>query len=283
MASNPAPRKCVMRRLAYHPLMTDLVPALCSVTFRALGPERIIELAQAAGCRAIEWGGDVHVPPGAETVARDIKAQTLQAGLELGSYGSYLVAGSPQGLRGATAPDVETLIDTTRALGAPALRVWAGKQASRSADSWTRETVAAALVEIAAKAQEHQLAVSLEFHVGTLTDDANSARDLLERTGASNLFTHWQPRPGLPIDEALREIDTLAGYLSYLHVFAWDGDANRHPLASATEYWCAVFEAFESAAAPGWPGPRTACLEFVRGDEPEQFERDAATLAELLA
>ena len=37
---------------------------LLSVTFRHLPFERIIELAAEAGLDGIEWGGDVHVPPG---------------------------------------------------------------------------------------------------------------------------------------------------------------------------------------------------------------------------
>ena len=38
--------------------------SLCSVTFRALTPEEVLELAARAELDAIEWGGDVHVPCG---------------------------------------------------------------------------------------------------------------------------------------------------------------------------------------------------------------------------
>lgn len=50
---------------------------LCSVSFRALSPEQIVQLAQSAGLSCIEWGADVHVPPGdfqnAERIARLIR------------------------------------------------------------------------------------------------------------------------------------------------------------------------------------------------------------------
>ena len=39
-------------------------PGLVSVTFRQLAPEALIDLAARAGLAAIEWGADIHVPPG---------------------------------------------------------------------------------------------------------------------------------------------------------------------------------------------------------------------------
>ena len=47
--------------------MTDPVPGLCSVTMRQLGVEEVAKLAAESGLRAIEWGGDIHVPPGDPT------------------------------------------------------------------------------------------------------------------------------------------------------------------------------------------------------------------------
>ena len=38
-------------------------PGLCSVTFRELDAERVVELAAEAGLACVEWAGDVHVPP----------------------------------------------------------------------------------------------------------------------------------------------------------------------------------------------------------------------------
>jgi len=41
-----------------------LIPGLVSVTFRQLTVPEIGELATECGLQAVEWGGDVHVPPG---------------------------------------------------------------------------------------------------------------------------------------------------------------------------------------------------------------------------
>jgi hypothetical protein len=66
---------------------------LCSVTFRRLDPAAIVALTQQAGLGAIEWGGDIHVPPGDEKMARVVGRMTLDAGLRLPSYGSYYRVG----------------------------------------------------------------------------------------------------------------------------------------------------------------------------------------------
>ena len=62
---------------------------LVSVTFRSLTWRQTLELARQAGLTAIEWGGDIHVPHGALTHARQVGAATCQAGLRVAAYGSY--------------------------------------------------------------------------------------------------------------------------------------------------------------------------------------------------
>src|SRR4051812_19353813 len=94
---------------------------LASVTFRALSPDEIIRLARTAGLQGIEWGGDVHVPPGDLRRARDVHRKTLQAGMHVTSYGSYYTSGS------ASQPDnvlFEAVLETALALHAPVIRVW---------------------------------------------------------------------------------------------------------------------------------------------------------------
>ncbi len=97
-----------------------LTPGLCSVTFRQLDPPALLDLAARAGLAAVEWGADVHVPVGDLATARDVAARTADAGLAVASYGSYWRAG-PE--------DVGPVLATARALGAPRVRVWAGRPA----------------------------------------------------------------------------------------------------------------------------------------------------------
>ncbi len=68
--------------------MAQLRSGLVSVTFRQLTPSAIITLVTRAGLDGIEWGGDVHVPHGDLVRARQVRQQTIQAGLQSAAYGS---------------------------------------------------------------------------------------------------------------------------------------------------------------------------------------------------
>jgi hypothetical protein len=67
--------------------------------------------------------------------------------------------------------------------------------------------------------------------------------------------------------------------VSNLHVFHWwPTAAERHPLADGEERWGRFLALIKQA-----PEKRHALLEFVSGDAPEAFMRDAATLRQWLA
>ncbi|MCJ7549353.1 MAG: sugar phosphate isomerase/epimerase, partial [Anaerolineae bacterium] len=107
---------------------------LVSVTFRKLTPRAIVDLVAEAGLDAIEWGGDVHVPHGEIEIARSVRQMTEDAGLDMPSYGSYYRAGHSKLV------PFGTVVETAIALGAPIIRIWAGKQGTAAADEayWLR-------------------------------------------------------------------------------------------------------------------------------------------------
>ncbi len=253
-----------------------ILPALCSVTFRRLAPEQVIALAAEHGIAAIEWGADIHLPPGDPAAARALGRRTRDAGIAPASYGTYIYAGDP------ASRDIAPAIETAVALGAQHMRVWAGprKVASRDCTSAQWEASVAALQAIARAAATAGIAVSLEFHADSLTDDIDSACRLLAAADRPNLWSLWQPRGGMGRAGALAEIERLRGDLSHLHVFCWGPSKERHSLATCEEFWRIVLG---SVPAGRWPGPRYAFLEFVADDDPAQFARDAATLQRILA
>ena len=72
-------------------------PGLCSVTFRALPAEELVDLAAEAGLESIEWGSDVHARPDGPAGLDHVRKLTEAAGLVVASYGSYyraLLAGA---------------------------------------------------------------------------------------------------------------------------------------------------------------------------------------------
>lgn len=103
-----------------------ITPGLVSVTFRKLDVASVVSLAAEAGLTSIEWGADVHVPVGDSGAAAVARKLCAEAGLEISSYGSYYRADTDVG-------EFESVVTTAVALGAPSIRVWAGRVGSDGA------------------------------------------------------------------------------------------------------------------------------------------------------
>ena len=255
--------------------MTVFRPGLCTVTFRQLSPEDVVALAAECGIVGIEWAGDVHVPAGQIDVARHVRSLTEEAGLSVVSYGSYIAPPSDDERAFAT------VLETAQALGAPNIRIWPGARNRDSAtySSAERRQVAQAIRHMARMADDASVTVSLEYHPGSLTDDLGSAQRLMAEIDDPNVFLYWQPWPGLHLETALEEIRAVGPETSHVHVFAWDREKNRYPLADRRNYWSTVLKAMPETR---WRGERFAMIEFVKGDSPDQFRDDAATFRQLL-
>ncbi|KYJ99609.1 hypothetical protein AUV07_07220 [Microbacterium sp. CH1] len=240
------------------------------MTFRALPPERIVALAAAAGLDVIEWGGDVHVPPGDVDRAAEVARMTTDAGLAVASYGSYFRAGPEESLT--------AVLDSAAALGADRVRVWAGEHGSAEVSAPERARVVTRLRAAAVEAASRGIGLALEFHGGTLADTAPATLELLHEVDHPMLSTYWQPTVGAPVPVALEEFRRLGPHVSAAHVFSWWPRTERHPLRSRSALWTRFFA---DAAASAHP-PRDALLEFVPDDAPELLAGEAAALLEFL-
>ena len=245
-------------------------PGLVSVTFRSLSPRQVVTLAAKSGLIGVEWGGDVHVPPGDRDNATEVRRMTEDAGLRVAGYASYYRAG-----QGSIAqPPFARVLDTAVALGAPMVRVWAGTNGSAAVASEASARVVADLRRIAALAAEQGVRVATEFHSDTLTDSAESAAALMTAVAHPNLATHWQAPHGESIERASASLCTVLPWLAYLHVFHWwPGLTDRRPLVEGTDRWPKFL-----ALANTDGSERFALLEFVLGDAPDQLGRDSHTL-----
>lgn len=250
---------------------------LCSVTFRQLPSDEIIALAAAAGLSGIEWGGDIHVPPGDIAQARMVADACRAAGLTCPSYGSYLRPPD------ATDAEIDAVIASAKALGAALIRIWPGSKGKPSAhySAAERDAAVGAIGAIADAAARAGLAVGLEHHPDTLTDDTRSAADLMAQlAGKANLSLYWQPRPGIDPGEAVAEVELLSERIGHLHVFQWDAAKARYPLATGWDAW----RAYIAALGPSrWDRERYAFLEFVPDDDPALLSREADALRAILS
>ena len=240
-----------------------LIPGLVSVTFRQLTVEEIGDLALECGLQAVEWGGDVHVPPGDFAAAR----RALDTGLKVAAYGSYYRAGVSD--RG----ELAAILETAAELDAPLVRVWAGTSGSEECPD--RGPVIEALQHAVEHADAMGTKIALEYHRNTLTDTLESAVQLLDEV--DGVVPYWQPRGGQDVFSAVHEVRTLEPVTA--HVFSWGpgGYTDRLPLAARRDLWKPVLT---ELARDGIE--RNALLEFVLDDSPEHFREDAKTLLSYL-
>jgi 3-dehydroshikimate dehydratase len=250
-----------------------LIPGLVSITFRQLTPEEIISLCQKAGVQCIEWGGDVHVPPGDVTRAREVGHMTRDAGLMVAAYGSYYRLGRND--PGA----FEAVLASAAALGAPTIRVWAGRKGSAEHTPEERAEVVADALRVADMAARKGLTICLEYHGGTLTDSRDSVRALLVELAHPNIEFLWQPTHGELVEPCASRLLDILPRLRNVHVFHWwPTAAERHPLVEGEARWRTYIEIVRESGRDV-----DFLLEFTVNDAPGQFVADAATLKTWLA
>jgi 3-dehydroshikimate dehydratase len=251
-----------------------LIPGLVSITFRPLSPEEIIRLVAQAGVQAIEWGGDVHVPPGEIDRAREVGRWTREAGLMVAAYGSYYRLG---GGGKDTAP-FERVLASAVALGAPTIRVWAGRKGSADCSPQERRAIIDDALRVAEMAGRSGITICLEYHGGTLTDTRASVRSLLDEMTHPNVEFLWQPSDGEPVEACVDRLVDVLPRLRNVHVFHW-GPAvhDRNSLVKGEARWRAYIDLVRQTGRPV-----DFLLEFVLGDSTEQFLADAATLRHFL-
>ncbi len=253
--------------------MSAIRPGLCSVTLRRLPIDAVAQLADECGLRSIEWGTDVHVPPGDVQAAVRARTATAAADCVVASVGSYLFsAGLPD------LGDTQRLLDTAVALGAPNIRVWTtfGVDPESSAHA----IVVDGLRAFCTAAGTRGLTVGLEYHGGTAAATVAGTLGVLEAVDRPELYTYWQPPywqgPTAPESDAI-EVRALGARLSHLHVYEWASAQDRRPLGDGADRWRAVLDA--AATVDGtWTGDRVAFIEFVPDDDPDALRRDAAVL-----
>ncbi|KAF0093262.1 MAG: hypothetical protein E1N59_3037 [Puniceicoccaceae bacterium 5H] len=250
---------------------------LVSITFRALSPERIIEAVADAGLRGIEWGGEVHVPTGQLGTAEVIARRTREAGLEVVSFGSYYkfcecLVGDPK----VASPSYDAVLDTAEALGAPAIRIWAGKQSPEAVEDIVFFRIVEQAQRFAAAARERGLRLDFEFHGRTLTETATSTARLLDAIDRPNVRTLWQPPLQTSPEVRLAGLRQLEPRVTNLHCFHFGQNPWPHirPLQEGEDEWKRYLAALEPVRNLG----RWALIEHVREASLEAFREDAAAL-----
>lgn len=244
-----------------------IVGGLVSVTFRQLNVDKIIELVKKTDLSAIEWGGDIHVPHGDIQCAYDTRSKTNDAGLLISSYGSYYRVGHHEPL------PYEKILDTALALGAPIIRVWAGKRNSEDADPAYWQQVVSDSQYIANLSASAGLKVAFEYHPNTLTNTLKSTLKLLDDIENTAVSSYWQTTTEASFDENIYALKSLRPWLSNIHLSTGRKPLNDPETPSSSFAWKTYLKEVASTKRDHY-----ALIEFVKDDSPGQFLEDAATL-----
>lgn len=256
---------------------------ICSITLRQMSPAELVKLVAHAGLDSIEWGSDVHVPPGDLKIATDVREMTVDAGLEVSSYGSYWKVLEADG----TPAPFEPVLESALALETDVIRVWAGHHPSDAVSDAEREAIYThlrAALEASAKAG---VKLGLEFHANTLSDSNGATMKVLKEINHPSLFTYWQPIYWLTDPQyRIDGLKDLAGEILNMHVFhwlfrpgagSWGESTDRRPLEEGAADWKTYFSIPLDPTIEHY-----ALMEFVRDDDPDQVRADAAILKNIL-
>ena len=240
---------------------------LCSVSFRKLTVEEIIEAVKAAGLDGIEWGGDVHVPHGDVEKAKRVAKLMEDAGLETLSYGTYYYPGDH------AVEDFQGVIDCALALGTNIIRVWAGSKTLTEVTDEYRAKIIADTQAICDMAKPYGLTVAYEYHGWTLTETLESALQAYNEVGKENMKMYWQPSVFHSFEENMEALKALLPYCCNVHMFHWDAEYTRYALEDGAD----AVKAYLDLANTN-PQVAGVMLEFIKDDSIEQMKLDGATL-----
>lgn len=243
-----------------------MIAGLVSVSFRQLRAEAVIRLAAECRLSCLEWGSDIHVPVGDLEQARKIGRWTREAGLSICSYGSYYC------LQEATdsGQPFETVVETALALGAPDIRVWAGRPSTFK--PYKGDRIITHALRAATIAEAAGLSISYERHAGTLTETNETYRRLLEDTPHPAIRALWQPPMRGSLHESLEGLRTVLPRLHHIHVSHWESE--QLSLTRGEAFWRPHLSLLQEEST----SLTELLLEFVPGNDPNVLSREADIL-----
>lgn len=242
---------------------------LSSVSYRNQAPEAIIAAAAAAGLRGIEWTADTHVPHGNIACAERVMMATLRAGLTVSAYGSFFRLGSGS-------PAVfSSILETSRRLQAPAIRIWGGPTAGASQDSMLADAA-----DAADAAGKHGITLCLEPNERSALPDYDTLAGLIERADHPFLKACWTQLPSSSASGLGEGAERIGPHLALAHIRNWSPFSSESEESAGSACVRALAFMIESNRASVLD--RWALIEYLENDAPETLKKKAETLEERL-
>lgn len=249
---------------------------LCTIAFRDLPFEQVLDLAVSAGFDGVEpWGSPDHTPePFDEDVIKRAAAAVHSRGLEVSQFGSYANPtddGFEQQMKDALA--------TSKLYQTDAIRVWAGNCGSSEAtdDQWAAAT--AGFASFCDQAADAGMILVVEMHNGRLSDTVDGCLRLIESVNKENFRMNFQPMYSDVPEKTLDEAQRIAPFVSTVHAqnYVTTGKNTRSLISEGLVDFSTVIGMFRSVGFDGYLE-----VEFVKEDDPEAaLKADATYLRKL--
>ena len=247
---------------------------LVSVTFRKETYETVLDYCVGSGLSCVEWGSDIHVPAGDMERARAVKEASDRAGVRICSYGSYYQLGEYEDVVAVFRPYLETAL----VLGAPIIRVWAGKIGSADATEEYYERIVEEMKRLCDMTEPHQITLAFEFHKNTLADTADSALWLCREIDRKNFGMYYQQKPENSPEENCATLEKLMPYLKMVHVFYYENRMKKSLQdEGGVDFWTRIIGRIKEEQVQV-----NLLLEFLKDSSLEGLKREADVLKKLL-
>ena len=242
---------------------------MTSLTLQEKSVSEVIRYAKAIGLSGIEWGiSDKHVCMGNAERTEEIKLLSKKSGLEIFSLGSYCYM--------ETADECDSALETAVLLGAPVIRIWAGKHSPCDADAVYRKKIADNSRYMADMAAHHGISLGFEYHPYTLTETCEEALALIRYVNRENVSLYWQPNQSLSLEKNILDRDKILPYcVGNIHIQNYTEENGYGLLSEIRERLRAYFGAIKNQSY-------RIMIEFVKDSLPENLTRDAETLRTML-
>ena len=241
---------------------------LVSISFRKLTPKQVIDAVAAAGLKYIEWGSDVHAPCNDIARLEEIARMQKESGISCSSYGTYYHIGKEK------TEEIYDYIKAAKILGTNILRLWCGS--GKPCAEFTqeeREAIYAQGRELAKIAEQENVILCMERHGWTLTEEAESALQVMQAVDSPAFRMYWQPNQYKTVEDNIASAKLLAPYVYNIHVFNWEGDV-WYPLRGGLETWRKYLSCI--------PGDHILLLEFMPDNRVESLPEEASALFEMI-
>ncbi len=241
---------------------------MTSLTLRNESVAEVIRIAKEAKIDGIEWGvSDGHMPLGDADRAAEIRKLSKESSIEIFSLGSYC--------RMETKEECDKTLETALLLGAPIIRIWAGKNSPADCDDAYRQLIVENTMYMADKAAEHNIMLGFEYHPWTLTETCDEALWLIESVNRKNVGLYWQPQYTLSQEENLRDRNrVLTVCVGNMHVQNYNEEDGYKPLSEMKE----LASYYKDLADK----PYRLMIEFVKDGTVENLLKDAEVLRSTL-